>query len=315
MQSEFFTKLYENCTGFIEIRPIPGRRVFFKIDDFSGIAEHCKRNTHVNLFFGVATRDGQAGKKQNIVHVPTVWCDVDFKTTSKEICREKMARFPFRPSVVVCSGGGVHLYWTLREPAEKSEIGMIENVNKRIAHAMGGDPNAVDAARVLRVPGTINHKYPRLVRVHRFNPFQYILEDFIDILPEASGADNQPHVNIDFSESILRCEFLRWARDYPQDVTEPLWYAVLSNLVSVRPGGYSLCHMFSKGHPKYKPDETDRKVHQALDAAAPHTCAFIKKNGFKCPTDCKVKSPVGLIYKNLNGVPNDVPKRAGVSFG
>ena len=108
----------------------------------------------------------------------------------------------------------------------------------------------------------------------------------------------------DFSEEnsraikkLLRCKFIKWCKENPETLSEPLWYALISNLVSVRPGGYSLCHEFSGEHKNYTPEETDYKIHQAMDATAPHTCQYIIKSGFRCDEGCKVKAPAALIFQ------------------
>ena len=97
-------------------------------------------------------------------------------------------------------------------------------------------------------------------------------------------------------ERIMSCDFIRWCKEQPEKVPEPLWYALISNLVSVRPGGYSLCHELSRSYPKYSREETDFKIHQAMDRTLPHTCDYIKNNGFSCKRECGVKAPAGLIF-------------------
>jgi RepB DNA-primase N-terminal domain len=79
-----------------------------------------------------------------------------------------------RPSVVIDSGGGYHAYWLLDEtfyldsPNARERAMMIQRA--WVAH-VGGDPGAKDLARVLRLPGTTNHKYkpPRPVQMVRCN--------------------------------------------------------------------------------------------------------------------------------------------------
>lgn len=117
------------------------------------------------------------------------------------------------------------------------------------------------------------------------------------------------------AKRILDCDFIKWCKEEPAKVPEPLWYSLISNLVCVRPGGYSLCHEVSRGYPDYNQSETDAKIHQAMDASGPHTCAHIQQNGFKCNRDCGVKSPAGLLF-NKTGVPQDVKQsRIKVSIG
>lgn len=73
-----------------------------------------------------------------------------------------IARLPVQPSVLVNSGGGVHAYWLLDEPYTLSDSTSHTRAN-RLQSAwveyVGGDAAAKDLARVLRVPGTHNHKY------------------------------------------------------------------------------------------------------------------------------------------------------------
>jgi replicative DNA helicase len=65
-------------------------------------------------------------------------------------------------SVVVDSGGGFHCYWLLDQPWVLRTEGQRERARKLQAawvRLMDGDPQSKDIARVLRVPGTLNHKY------------------------------------------------------------------------------------------------------------------------------------------------------------
>ena len=98
---------------------------------------------------------------------------------------------------------------------------------------------------------------------------------------------------------LEQCTFLKRCRDDAATLPEPLWYAMLSNLART-PGGITLCHQFSQGHPGYSSAETNQKVMQALDASGPHTCSWIKSNGFDCGQTCGVKAPVGLLHRALS---------------
>lgn len=195
MDFKFFEHLYQFCeSGFIELRAFPSKhRDFFNLDplDKEGMEEFCKRHRSENLFFGVALRETtRDGTKENLWQIPAVWCDVDFKETPREILAEKFKRFPYKPAITVKSGGGVHFYWLLKEPAEKADIEIVEDVNKRIAAALSGDFNACDASRILRIPDTLNVKYtpPRKCEVSEYNSFTYELDSFLSILPPPQPA-------------------------------------------------------------------------------------------------------------------------------
>lgn len=71
------------------------------------------------------------------------------------------SRLP-RPSVVVDSGGGYQGYWLLAQPfALDTEEVRAAAINAQYAWVdlWGGDKSAKDIARVLRLPGGLNHKY------------------------------------------------------------------------------------------------------------------------------------------------------------
>jgi len=78
----FFTTIYKHCEqGRVEIRCLPSKkRDYFKVEE----AYRAEFDTTENVFFGVATRDGNGGGKANIEEIPAVWCDIDFKATPKD---------------------------------------------------------------------------------------------------------------------------------------------------------------------------------------------------------------------------------------
>jgi hypothetical protein len=318
---DFFDRMYACCDGGLELRVIKERRVnqhFFELVDHESIGECLGYYPGWNIYFGVGTRDASGrGAKANVLNVPALWTDIDFKNIKPEETRKRAADFPFRPTACVGTGHGVHLYWLLREPAEPAEFGRIEDLLRRVRQHFDGDPAACEVARVLRVPGSVNVKSePVPVVLHYLRDFSYNLEDFED-LPEvdtpATTADYTPR---DLPSWVYKCDFIRWCKDHSEKVTEPLWYAALSNLLTIRPGGKALCHEFSKNHPNYTARETDLKILHALDYG-PHTCAFIHDKGFECSKACGVKSPAALGFtrrQDSTGEPSDEIKTNSIEI-
>ena len=107
-KTDFFKTLYQFCDGKVEIRPLPGKPGFFDLDDHTSIKSYCSEHKTSNLYFGVGTRDGNGGGKENLIDIPAVWCDCDFKDSSREIIAGKLKAFPFKPSIIVKSGGSIH---------------------------------------------------------------------------------------------------------------------------------------------------------------------------------------------------------------
>lgn len=309
-RADFFRALYERCEALVEFRPLPGRGEFWPAhlwETPDAIDRFCLENQAKNIYFGVCTRDGDGGRKRNIVEIPAAWADLDFKDTPPAKIKENLSMFPFRPSIAMHTGGGYHLYWCLDEPGGKQDIPQLESVNRRIAAALGGDMNAVDAARILRIPRTTNHKRKKTVTLRHIAKFRYSLDDFMD-LPEpersaggSSSVADKTELNTERLVAVFACRFLRWAFEHQAAISEPLWYAALSNLCRLSPGGVTLCHEFSRNHPGYSVDSCAAKILHALDAAGPHSCSFIKRHGFEDCRNCRAKSPLGLVLRQLKG--------------
>ena len=99
------------------------------------------------------------------------------------------------------------------------------------------------------------------------------------------------------------CEFLQYCRDNARTLSEPLWYAMLSNLSRFGDEGRMLSHQLSKPYPGYSVAETDKKLNHAFTASGPMTCNEIANKGFRCPSleRCKGNAPAALIGQ-LSGI-------------
>lgn len=68
---------------------------------------------------------------------------------------------PLQPTALINSGGGYHAYWILHEPlflTDDATRKKADKLQKDFVKAVGSDDGAKDLARVLRVPGSHNHK-------------------------------------------------------------------------------------------------------------------------------------------------------------
>lgn len=108
---------------------------------------------------------------ENAVALKGLWLDIDVKDETKgykSITDAITALGNFRtaaglpkPSMVVGSGGGIHVYWLTNRPMTIEEWYplAVALVAATVAHGLKCDTGVTtDAARVLRVPGTLNHK-------------------------------------------------------------------------------------------------------------------------------------------------------------
>ncbi len=124
-----------------------------------------------DVYVGIATRqDDTSGALANCLHLPALFVDLDFKTLPEAEARHRLATARPRPSLFVASGGGLHVYWTLDTPIDLSvDAANAKTLLRRVARVLTADLAAAEPARILRVPGTLNHKYepPRPVTLER----------------------------------------------------------------------------------------------------------------------------------------------------
>lgn len=152
-----------------------------------------------DVYMGVCLRRsqwelGSRGTEELALSSNVVWLDIDFageghkgKTIDKVTAQRMLHQFKLKPSIVVKTGGGIHVYWLLKEAALGAELHTVKRINKALIKHFSTDPVA-DLARILRIPGFppfLNLKYSphRPVEVSWWRPEHvYALKDF-DFLP------------------------------------------------------------------------------------------------------------------------------------
>jgi hypothetical protein len=110
-------------------------------------------------------------KHDNALWLKALWLDIDIKDPPKGYASIDKALAALQAFIAHCglppatalvaSGGGLHVYWISDKPLTRDEWQRYANGLKAAALAYGLRCDAgvtADAARVLRVPGTFNHK-------------------------------------------------------------------------------------------------------------------------------------------------------------
>jgi len=136
------------------------------------------RGRSTDLYLAVAPRVRQEGGRDAVERCHAVFVDCDSPESI-----EALERFDPPPSMIVCSGSGRHAYWSIWPPLAPD---WLERANKRLAYALGADPRATDAARILRPPATFNFKTgsPRPVELERLNVEVYAARAIVEGLPD-----------------------------------------------------------------------------------------------------------------------------------
>lgn len=132
--------------------------------------------TQQDVWVGVSTRNERLGSSKrgglsNCAHIPGVWADIDIadpeahqNTDNLPIdmaaALDLLARYPLKPTFLIDSGHGLHAYWKLDTPETRDTLlAGFGEFWRETSRLTGLKVDAVqDAPRILRLPGTLNHK-------------------------------------------------------------------------------------------------------------------------------------------------------------
>lgn len=167
-----------------------------------------------DVYFGVLPRLEEKGGGDAIPDVTSVlWADFDNKSFEYGAFAALWAVRP-QPQIVVDSGNGYHGYWLLRDLVPFAEA---REVMKGM-HLVAGADKTYDKARILRVPGTENHKTdpPHPVRLLKFDLTgrRYRIDEFVDYASAAMPARPERAAYVDEGREVEGWE--RSSRNAPK---------------------------------------------------------------------------------------------------
>ena len=283
-----------------------------------------------DAYFALATFEEAGSRKvANVKELRAFFLDLDcgpskdYENQNEAMLalREFCKKLDLPKPLLVNSGRGIHVYWFLSEPVSMNEWLPVAETLKRLCadHNLLADPAVTsDAARVLRVPHTHNHKTDPPVSVSFFGTDVPKPVD-IDVFKEYLGAELIPvptrHIpsgsnavmdallgnkKNTFKDIVLKtragngCEQLKNILVNQQDISEPLWRAGLS-IAKFCEDGQKAAHLMSKNHPEYNIADTTKKMDlikgpylcDTFDEFNPGVCN-------ECPNRGKIKSPISL---------------------
>lgn len=112
-----------------------------------------------NIYFSVCPRRTRSTNEVDTVRC--LWADIDHREPDDVL--SSLPTVVPRPSVIVASGHGTHLYWRLSAPvkvADRESRDRVEGLLRNIYVEIGGD-KVQDVTRLLRLPGFWNTKCDR----------------------------------------------------------------------------------------------------------------------------------------------------------
>ena len=322
----FLSTIYRKCTeGYITLTLLPERKtLWFKVGELDKLYEAVRKyGAKTNTFFGVGLRknvlqNNLRGSENDILTITTLYADIDIRSnahaqtalpSSIDEATKFLNSLPLKPSILVNSGNGLHAYWLLDSPfkihsaRDKEHISAIFKGWSRFLGAMAKErgwklDNVSDLARVLRLPGSINHKLKNgsICEVLGCNRTRYHLTKFEAYMGNSETNHEREHYNAsktgDAKRIIEKCDFIRYCKENAKNLPEPYWHVMVTNLAPTK-DGKKLVHELSQPYPKYNKSETDRKIRRAISENKPHTCQYIHEHlGFECSRNCSVKAPI-----------------------
>lgn len=280
-----------------------------------------------DVYFALATFETDEGRtKANAKQLRSFFLDLDCgegkEFPTKEAALEALQNFCMRlglpKPLLVDSGRGIHVYWTLKEQVSRDTWLPVAERLKELCtqHNFGADPAVTsDVARILRIPTTHNYKedpaLPVKMLVEAANN-TLTFDEFRAIVGETALKKPSVHIPAQLSavgEKLLSnktsyfkriltrpdsCAQLIHAISNQASIDEPLWRATLSIAAHCEDREKAV-HVVSKDHPEYDYDVTEEKARRIK---GPYLCArFDEYNPGLCQ-DCphfgKISSPITL---------------------
>ena len=295
-----------------------------------------------DVYFALATFKEEGNRTaKNAEYIRAAFLDLDGYETKRDAAEaldvflEKTDLAQLGQPLVVDSGGGLHVYWPFTADISIEQWKPVaENLKRLCAQENMRIDNTVtaDAARVLRIPGTVNFKpkypKPRAVRImveakpeafefelfshylikklngHAYNP---LLAQKVEIEGERPKRDNSAttvklldNLQSDFKVLWIKtlegsgCKQLEYYKDHAtEDGMEPLWRGLLS--------WTSRCadsDEYSRRLSEMHPYDEDRMRQKLREIKGPYPCIKMDSENPNVCTKCthwgKITNPLSL---------------------
>ncbi len=128
-------------------------------------------NTGDGVYFGPNPRHGHVGGGRSGTHLDTDTrlarsFFVDFDDAVPDHAVERIERAKLPPATLIVASGratGTHAYWVFRDTL--ADLAAWRGVQRALTGLVGSDPTVTNPSRVMRLPGTLNHKHDARCRV------------------------------------------------------------------------------------------------------------------------------------------------------
>ena len=282
-----------------------------------------------DVYFGCAKFETDEGRTaKNAKWFKAFWLDLDCGegkdyegqaqalTALKQFCQTVGLPKP----TLINSGRGIHAYWPLVETVSYNEWKPVAEAFKKLCAEkdLHADPSVTsDAARILRIPDTLNFKNQeapyKVVAMSLSEPLEFgVFKDKVGFNFMATLTPSNKKALDDTTRALIGnriskfhnimlkakngkgCQQLSYIYKNQDSVKEPLWRSGLS-IAQFCQDRETAIHRLSSKHPNYSASETEDK---ASSIPGPHRCETFETNNPNgcegCPHKGKISSPIQL---------------------
>lgn len=288
------------------------------------------------------------GKSEAIIAIPGLWLDIDLLDpvahkakhlpATNQAAYKILKRFPLPPTIVNWSGYGLHLYWLFKNLwvfQNEDERNEARDLSKRFQDtiiAIFKDEGyqldyTADLARVLRAPGTLNHKKDpavpvKILRIKDEQTRRYTIDEIREVvdskrppksrmlkpISKNTVIETGPYSGSKVEQILQKCQWFRHCQTDSASLSEPEWFFMLT-IAAFCEKPLSWAYELSKDYDGFDQKETrDKVVRIRRTWTRPVTCDYISQNlgGDYCE-ECPhiVRSPFELgIDKSSSALEN-----------
>jgi hypothetical protein len=294
------------------------------------------KDTKNSVTMSLNVFNGMNRQEQNCIAVNGIFIDIDTQEgthnaadierypKTNQIGIDTLDIITESPTVVVNSGGGLHVYYLFDKPftiESEAQRKYIKEVIREFGLAMKDSFDKLgyhlditfDLSKTVRLPGTFNKKYNRLVKLIDIHGERFSVQDIEKMTqqmrkaaPKELSQSNQSNQNfvtspIDPYKVNQKCKQIENSWTSNNDV----WVKAIQTLSQANVLDHeNVIHELSSSYPGYNRKETQDKINFVKKKNySPVTCiSFEKHNSELCKTcehNGKIKSPIQLGRDNV----------------
>lgn len=335
MIKEFYEKVLPS-QGVYCVAGIKNKRTKQKFVE--GLDELCAEISAFNregfdTYAALASFDGFSRRAEDAQYLRSFFIDIDvgvgkgYDSKADALCALSgfIPKTGLPDPVIVDSGTGIHAYWVFDHDVPATEWKIYAEKFKAfcIDNGLKIDPVVTaDVARILRCPGTYNHKTNPPTKaeiltdelyVYSFDEFKEFLgieeptiKEILAHIPKGLDDDTKALLKLDNNETSFEkiavrslegdgCGQIKYAIENGRSLAEPIWTAVLSIAQHCIDRDEAI-HKVSEDYPGYNYNETEKKANQR--EGKPYSCQKFEEvnpgfcNG--CAHRGKITNPLAL---------------------